>query len=813
MSTNKVKNKKLLSAIMLGISSMMFLQTPITAYANDPGSESDNENQHSQESDQTAGSSDDDIVDEALSYDAQTIDDALDHAEDMADAANEAIGAPEDNDTNENAGEANSEAQSESGADASAGTSEENSGSENGDNLPDEGNGQESGSPSAEGNGQESGASSTDGNEPDGGTDEEQNNSAASEGGDSIILEDTGLGPAVPEATEAANIILEGDADKNVGALSVDAAPDNAVNEIGDLIAAAKEVVEDTEKPVVNGTGNESASNEGGAGANNAGGSDAGNADGADAGNAGGSDASNAGGADAGNAGEDGTNNADNNNDGAGNTTSSTYTDPSAVKSLANSAGDVEAAKKALEEAEQANEEADEAYKEAANAFKEATDCITDDGAVPGLITSSEIISGIVKEADEEALSFINEIENAENVEQIRQAEEKFRQAKDSRKSEYDAQLEWNQLLSEKYNQAVTELEAAQKKLDEAEVRFGEKLGTATDKVDAAQKEVAAAKTKVDNLALALDTADKAIDEAKNNGEYQLTDTKGEDWSGKFGVGIDKSRQAMDTVIVNYYLPEVCQLDLVEDDEHKTSIVHKAFSGSNGEYEKNYTEVTYYYKDANGTIQQGTKYFNWDSIAKTDVDHHNLLKKNTAEAATGIVMYEKSEGEVKGTETKAKAMEVLSSSITEDNSDNYLRNGKSILHKDNIVRCTEQGMLRLYSFVDENGEEKKITQFELYGKYPAVPNVTYNDEGDLTKKMTTEVTSDGSILYTAPNGSVYKNLTMVTPAQNQNGLYKDANCLILGDNETISNVLKGEGGYSYVKTYVVDKYNISAGKI
>ena len=31
-----VKNKKLLSAIMIGISSMMFLQTPITAYANEP---------------------------------------------------------------------------------------------------------------------------------------------------------------------------------------------------------------------------------------------------------------------------------------------------------------------------------------------------------------------------------------------------------------------------------------------------------------------------------------------------------------------------------------------------------------------------------------------------------------------------------------------------------------------------------------------------------------------------------------------------------------------------------------------------------
>ncbi|RKM62108.1 hypothetical protein D6855_01415 [Butyrivibrio sp. CB08] len=515
-------------------------------------------------------------------------------------------------------------------------------------------------------------------------------------------------------------------------------------------------------------------------------------------------------------------------------------TDISNIESAAaDIAGSEDCAKEQIVVAEEANKAADQAYKDAVSAVDKAGDIMgtTEDDKAPGLIKTQETIDGIVDDTNTKGQEIVNKIANASSEEEIAAAKGELDKLINDSKGDLESQIALFNGLSDSFDKAIDELKAAQDTLDDAEDDYQGALDNAEEKTDDAESKVAIASQKVENLVNAMNDALSAIDELGASAD-DLARARGSNWEGKFGhANYSDSRDIMKQVIEDYYLTEILGIDLVVDDNHQIE-----FLNPSGNLEKRFTTVNYYYKE-NGEIKQGTKYFNWDSIAKTSsaVEDQNLDGNIVSEASTAIVMYEKSELEVKGTVEIAKK---LLNSMSDEEKLNYLRNGVFINSNvnaegkttNNLSRVPQQGGYRLYSYEDENGKIQYITQFQLRGGYPTGDG-SYNDEGDLTLKekfvkdtrkngtitymdgFTKVENPDGTVTYTNPNtGKSYKNLKVVeTVTQNQNNLLNDANCLILGDTDVISTVLKGGSyngvDYSFVKQNVVDKYGISAEKI
>ncbi len=486
---------------------------------------------------------------------------------------------------------------------------------------------------------------------------------------------------------------------------------------------------------------------------------------------------------------------------------------PSAVTSLEEAAKDVAGAMIDLGEAEEANKLADAADKDAVEAVSKAADALEGDY---GLLETAVVIETIVSDANDKVDELIQAIENAGSPEEVNKTKGELDEYISTKTEDLGGQIELYTRISENYASALSDLADAQERLKNAENTFDTELGEAADKTREAQADVAAAKQKVDNLADAMQAVQDALPDAGNAGADGLEATRGNDWQNLFGGNYLDSRNVMKQVLVDYYLSEVMGYNLLIDDEHEVTMDTKQ---DRNQYEKNYTWVEFSYIDDEGNEQRTTKYFNWDNIAKTDVDHQNQDKRQIPEAATAIVIYEKSEDEVKPKTTESIAKELLAA---HENDELYSRNGTFIDNDANRSRCKQQGMYRLYQYTDDNGERQYITQFELYGGTPnlidpslANKNKVYNDQGDLTAVFTQHQNEDGSVDYENPSTQKkFKNLTLVTDemlavTQNKNGLYRDANCLILGDNETIKNVLTGQGGYSFVKENVVDRYGIS----
>ena len=484
--------------------------------------------------------------------------------------------------------------------------------------------------------------------------------------------------------------------------------------------------------------------------------------------------------------------------------------------------GSEESAKEQIAKAENANKAADQAYNDAVAAVDRAGDLLgtTEDEKVPGLIETQENIDAIVDDANTKGQELVDKIAHANSDKEIKEAMGELDKLINDSRNDLESQIKLFNGLSESFDKAVKELKEAQDALDKADEEYQGALDNAGVKTNDAQSKVDIASQKVENLVGAMNDALAAID-AMEAGADDLDATRGDQWQGLFAVSAESSRNVMKQVIKDYYLSQVLNIDLIEDDEHQVTFTDPK---KNSNYERNYTTVTYYYND-NGEIKQGTKYFNWDSIAKADKEHENHgynNGKNKAEFSSAIVIYEKDEQEANPTAVRDAISESLLRAHATDKK--YYRNGNFMLaNESNITRGRQQGMFRLYSYVDANGNEQQITQFELFGGNPGdlFPELcngkTYNDQGDLTKVFE-RVERDGKVFYRNQwTGVEYEGLKEVTPddlvAQNKNGLYKDANCLILGDTETISNVLKGEGGYSYVKENVVDKYGISPEKV
>jgi predicted nucleic acid-binding Zn-ribbon protein len=490
-------------------------------------------------------------------------------------------------------------------------------------------------------------------------------------------------------------------------------------------------------------------------------------------------------------------------------------------------AGSEYSAKEQIAEAEKANMAADEAYKKAVVAVEKAGDYMgtTEDDKAPGLIKTQENIDKIVDDANTKGQEIVNKIANAQTDKEIEEAKQELNKMIEESKGDLKSQIDLFTGLSDNFDRAVKELQDAQNALETAEGNYQGALGNAERKTDDAQKKVTIASKKVEKLAEAMDEALAAID-GLEAGAGGLADKRGKNWGDSFKSSVDDRRQIMWTVIQDYYLSEVLNYNVVIDDEHPIDFSKKTHSGPNGEYEKNYTKVNFWYLDENNELKQDTKYFNWDAITKTDTANENLNnnKNNNNEASTGMVIYEKSELEVDA----AGYIERIALERVEniENKSAYQRNGEFVLsdYTDNYNKCKKQGMFTLYTYIDDEGNEQYITQFELFGKYPGKPGVTYNNQGDLTKVFTPVIVDGEVIGYKNPDGVEFKGLTMVTPeillekngiSQNQNGLYKDANCLILGDTDVITAVLNGDEkkGYGFVKENVVKRYGISQDKV
>ncbi|WP_029231629.1 hypothetical protein [Butyrivibrio sp. VCB2006] len=501
----------------------------------------------------------------------------------------------------------------------------------------------------------------------------------------------------------------------------------------------------------------------------------------------------------------------------------------SAVSHYEDAAQDIANAKQDLEQAEEINKAADASYKEANEAVKEAADKLEGDF---GLQKTADNIEGTVNDASTKAHELVDRIINAKNEQEAKKALEDLDTLLAGSTQTLTGQTTQYETLSGQYQDAVNKLEQAQQNLANQEAAFGTELGQASSKTKAAQEEVEQAQKLVNELADALKDADDAVPDQANQGAENLSatrDEKGTDWDGWFGGNGSKdfetSREGMKRVIIDYYMPVIKGIDIITDDEAYAP-KFETKQALNSDYESRYTSLTYWYYDENGTPQQDVKYFNWDSIAKTDYDNQNLkANQSQGEATAGIVFYEKTEAEV----NPSKAInDIAASRIQELNHADYQLNDDFIWGSEkNIKKASDQKLNRLYSYTDENGETKYITQAELFGTYPGLKNVTYlaSDKNNLLdnaknspdhvyvstlKNLKFTYVEEDNVLIT-PTGS-YKNLQEVTTTnfvtQNQNGLYKNADCYIIGDTQKVSDALKGENGYSFVYENVIQAYGI-----
>ena len=484
-------------------------------------------------------------------------------------------------------------------------------------------------------------------------------------------------------------------------------------------------------------------------------------------------------------------------------------TDVKADDNIEKAAGDIKEVQTDLTEAETANKEAEKADKAVIEAAETAADRLKGN---QGILKVADNVENIVEETNKTGQELVQKIVDAETDIDKQAAKAAFDKFVEENTESLNGQITLYGTLSKQYEDAVTELSKAQESLKEQDGIFNNELGSAKGNTAEAKAEVEAAQEKVDALANAMKKVQDAIADGNSEGADNLNNKYGEnDWSNVFGKTPESSRNVMKDVIENYYLPEVLGFNLVKDKDHEVKFTFNKLNNTSDKYnyENNNTQVDFWYLDENNVLQQGTKYFNWDSIAKTNKDHENYKASDTEAAKTGIVMYEKTqedmEADALNAPYEAMAKELLDNMPASEKS-KYIRNQKFITHKDNLKRLQEQGGLRLYSYMDGDGNIQYITQFQLMGGYPTGKNPV-EDAGNLLHEFTKTVDADGNITYTSPRtGQSFKNLKSLTVERNSNSLLNGGNCLIIGDSTAVANALTGED--SYVKQNVVDRYHM-----
>ena len=421
-----------------------------------------------------------------------------------------------------------------------------------------------------------------------------------------------------------------------------------------------------------------------------------------------------------------------------------------ATTDLQAAADNIENVKKDLVAAEDANKQFEEKYTVVEEEAKEATEDFK------GITEQAGNMTEVTQEAGQKAAELVDTIQNADTKEDAENAYKDLEKLVSDTKADLETRKALYDRLASEYEDAVKKLDEAQSALEAAEKKFDTKIEDATKKTQEAAADVTAAQQKVDNLADALDLVeDKIEDEVEAN---KLSSTRGNNWDGKLG-NVDKNRAVMKQVIVNYYMPEILGIDILADQvNYDTDFV--SLKGVDGQ-EYNYSKLTYKYKDAEGNIQDGVKYFNWDSLLKLSPSTTNI---NTGD---GMVIFEKSLEEIEANDYIKKY---------------YTEKDSSKLKDGNKWKAYLAGDFDVYTYTDDEGVKHYVVRDE-------VENPT---EGVTIEKNGTTPTS-------------YNGYALTQVIQNKNNLLHDADCLIIGKNEKIDKYTQSNNNTTAVYTQVVNK--------
>ena len=415
--------------------------------------------------------------------------------------------------------------------------------------------------------------------------------------------------------------------------------------------------------------------------------------------------------------------------------------DPSALTSLDNASKKAAEVKQDLNDAGEADKEAD----------KQAT-VMENEGkaAMENVKYASEKAEHMVQdsiETQEKADALIEAIKGAENSDDASKAYEDLEKLVDDTQKTLSAMQQFYESMTKQYEEAVKNLKEAEEKLEKAEQDFGDRVNAADEKTQEAQQDIEAARQKVENLAGALDVVEDKIDDAKD-AEAMAKASKG-DWSTVIG-SVDQNRRVMESVVENYFLEQKLGIEVVKGEgyEFKWEYIKDGTENDEGlksmdRQEFNYAKVTYYYRNDEGEIVKGVKYFNWDNAMKQNSEGNWFSGVNATNGSGAIVVFEKTQEEI--------------------DANNYLLAkyaGTDVLTKDSVWRAkANSGAFNIYVY-EENGEKIYRAQDEV-DQLIADGVIEKDAEGNMKLKGT--------------------DITLRRVYQNQNNLFYNGDCLVIGN--------------------------------
>ncbi len=310
--------------------------------------------------------------------------------------------------------------------------------------------------------------------------------------------------------------------------------------------------------------------------------------------------------------------------------------------------------------------------------------------------------------------------------------------------------------LADNYVNAIDELEQKVQNLDNAKNSFNRNADSALVTSTYAVEEVTAAKEKVDALSKALTAVEDAIGKEQQQAATLAKKTQNSinaDW--QVSTQLDARRTVMMNVVENYYISQILGIDIITDESDPNFVKPQWSTDNKGNpsshkgvdtQEYNYSSITYRYYDKDGSVKEETRYFNWDGLTKASTPADFWKNVNTG-SKEGIVIFEKSQDEV-------DANTYLEKFYKEKRPD-------TLKNADNIKAASRRGEFRVYKFNDGSNDQL-IAQLELENEdYRAVRGITLGEDGKY---------------YLGENEIELKEIV-----QNNNNLLHNANCLILAD--------------------------------
>ncbi len=428
-----------------------------------------------------------------------------------------------------------------------------------------------------------------------------------------------------------------------------------------------------------------------------------------------------------------------------------------ATASLAEAAETIKEVKENLVVAEEANKEAEKQYKVVEEESKEAVEDAKE------ILSTANDMKEETEAASQKAADLVDAIQSAEKIEDAEKAYEDLEKLVEDTKSDLDARKALYDRLSAEYEAAVKKLEEAQTALEKAEEKFDTKINEAQTGAQEAQADVSAAQQKVDNLADALDLVqDKLEDEDSANKLATIMGQNNDNaWKSSLG-NVTANRIVMRNVIVNYYMPEILGIEVIDDGQPIESHF-EAVSGADGQ-EYNYHKYTYQYKDEEGNIVEGVKYFNWDSIAKLSYNDKDLGLSNKE----AMVIFEKTEDEVAADKLVKEYYGTKDKSMLTNNTKKK--------------KAYADGTFNVYVYLDDEGNKKYVIQDKILN--PDENVVEFDKDG---------------------NPVSYNGHSLTQVIQNQNNLLHEANCIIVGSNKYIKKYTQAESNTAVYNNIIKDK--------